>query len=353
MSIEASQLVQFLLGQGILDRADVVSGDLMIGGDMSRHQAYVIMRKHGPSFFAKHVRAGQPAAAETLKHEAVCYRLIAEEPELAALRPVVPRFLAYDAGENMLVTEFVRGADNLLTFHRKQRGFSTSVASALGRTLGDLHRKTAKPKAKELQTMTPWVFSFHLSPIFQQQSAANVHLRQLISTPYFIPTLDRLRQEWQPDAFIHGDLKWENCVLEDGEENGRLLVVDWEIGNLGDPLWDVGSILNSYVGAWVSSIPVVNGEANPAGAEYPLAHIRPAMRSFWESYIESRGVESSARPGMLRRVILFMAARLLQTVYEHSAVATSLSAFSILVLQLVTNLFKEDESGYQLIYEGQ
>jgi hypothetical protein len=75
------------------------------------------------------------------------------------------------------------------------------------------------------------------------------------------------------------------------------------------------------------------------------------MRAFWESYAESRGVFGSETSELLKLSISYMAARLIQTVYEYNVGSTVLSPSSIAILQLTSNLFENVEAGFQLLHE--
>jgi hypothetical protein len=62
---------------------------------------------------------------------------------------------------------------------------------------------------------------------------------------------------WSFDAFTHGDLKFENCVVStDGVADGAadragadpgIRIVDWELADFGDPCWDAGCVVQAYL----------------------------------------------------------------------------------------------------------
>jgi thiamine kinase-like enzyme len=352
MTIDTSNLVQLLLSEGLISQAALISGDVMIGTDLSRHKSYAILLRGGQGLFAKRIRPGQPASAETLLHEARCYQMISTVQSFEPFREIVPKFLAYIPRENLLVMELVDSADNLLTFHRKKQSFSLLVAEKLGKALGLVHKQQHDRPNEPFNNFRPWILSLQESSLYgTPQSGANIELLRLMGGHPFRHKLEELGQNWADTSFVHGDLKWENCILGGGDENGKIYLVDWEIGGFGDPLWDVGSLLSSYVAAWAFSIPIQGGEANPSEAKYPLEAIRPAMRAFWESYAESRGVFGSETSELLKLSISYMAARLIQTVYEYNVGSTVLSPSSIAILQLTSNLFENVEAGFQLLHE--
>ena len=95
------------------------------------------------------------------------------------------------------------------------------------------------------------------------------------------PVGSTLQQTWRRDTLIHGDIKFENCVLThangaqvpDGKDaEVGVKVVGPEIADLGDPRWDVGSMMQSWLACWIFSIPT-DGATDPeqlaARAVYP------------------------------------------------------------------------------------
>ena len=170
-------------------------------------------------------------------------------------------------------------------------------------------------------------------------SGANAGLIQILQQyPAFQQSLDALSAEWQATSLIHGDMKWDNCLV-DGDA-GNVRIVDWELADIGDPSWDVGAVLQSYVSFWVLSLPVdqtTDAEALARGAQYPLENMQAAIRAFWVSYRDSRGVDRGDTT-LLERTIRFAAARMVLTAYETMQFSPHLSAHARYLLQVSLNM---------------
>jgi len=108
----------------------------------------------------------------------------------------------------------------------------------------------------------------------------------------FAGALDELHAAWNPSALIHGDWKMENCLIS--EDGVGLHVVDWELAAWGDPLWDAGTLVQSWWNCWVR-------DPGRCGID----EIRPALRVFLDEY--------GAPPA---NVIAYAGARMLQTAWE-------------------------------------
>src|SRR5260370_39025408 len=139
--------------------------------------------------------------------------------------------------------------------HGSRGRFSTTIARMLGDALGLLHRQTREQRkladdGHRFSDQPPWVLSVHRADLglFLRVSNANIQAIKIIQAfPEFCERLDTLRQGWMVETLIHHDLKWDNCIVsaKSGlQRKVRLMIVDWELANRGDPCWDVGSVFN-------------------------------------------------------------------------------------------------------------
>ena len=62
--------------------------------------------------------------------------------------------------------------------------------------------------------------------------------------------LRHLRATWSHDSVIHGDLTVSNILCHSDVGPHRYILTDWELSGIGDPLWDIGSLVGSL--AWAS-----------------------------------------------------------------------------------------------------
>jgi aminoglycoside phosphotransferase (APT) family kinase protein len=92
----------------------------------------------------------------------------------------------------------------------------------------------------------------------------------------------------------------------------RALVVDWELADLGDPAWDVGSAVAGWIGAAVR--PPDGAHGTPT-RRLDWACARTAVRALWAGYLGT-GTDGAARAALARRAMRFAGARLLQRAFE-------------------------------------
>jgi aminoglycoside phosphotransferase (APT) family kinase protein len=151
-------------------------------------------------------------------------------------------------------------------------------------------------------------------------------------------------------------MKWDNCLVSwpGGEaEPPRMVFVDWELADVGDPCWDVGALIQAYLAAWITSVPQAPGVplrqlAQTASA--PLDRFQPAIGALWHRYATDRGLDADSRARTLDRCVRAAGARMIQTAYESLTEADSVAPHVSLLLQVSLNILtRPGEAAGQLL----
>jgi hypothetical protein len=353
MILSRSNVVHYLLDQGLLSYDAVVDDDLMVADSTRRNHNFKVLCGAGQGFFIKQVKAGDRQIAANLAAEATCYHLARGIPEWPALGAIVPRDVLYDRQRHILVTELLPNAESLMEYHFRLKAFPPEAAALFGGQLGRLHGQPApplegRPEASKFRRQPPWALSAHCDRLFAEISGGSSKLFQIIQGfPDFQRTLDAMRDNWRYDQLVHGDLKWENCVIYplasgDGNLGGR--IVDWELADLGEPAWDVGGMLQSYICFWVISMRF-DADRSLAAVEktaaYPIERMQPSIRAFWQAYVDELKIDTEAADAMLIRSVRYGAARMIQTAYEALQYTAELSPTALALLQVSLNVLKD------------
>ena len=363
MLLNSDSVVHYALQKGFIDFDSVVDGDIKVVEAHRRNRNFKLIRDRHPGLFVKQVQNWEAQAMTTIQRESACYSMARSVPELAALSDLLPRFWAYDPIRHVLVLELLSGYETLSEYHQRTRAFSVDVAEVLAQALGTYHRETRGrlekiPQAGVFPKSTPWALSIHLQQPewFHSISAANSQLLQIVKQyDQFASTLDRLRAHWTSSSLTHGDMKWDNCLIKIDANSvapPTIKVVDWELADLGDPLWDVAAILQSYLSYWILSMRVIAGvsaEQMIAGAPWPLETLQAPMRAFWNTYREVAAIDGKERRAALLRSIRYGAARMIQTAYESLSFAMQVNSNALYLLQVSMNiLLQPEEAALQL-----
>ncbi len=354
MTLSAQKLVRYLLDIGAVDAEAVVDGDLMLCDFTRRHHNVKVLQRRAAGCFVKQAQATQALSGQSLNREAVCYWLVENDARMAGLEPLLPRYRSYDADRQILVIELLPNAENMAEYHHRLGQFPAEVGGLLGRELGRAHcvvpdAAAQTPGMEAFPRAVPWILSIHavVSTQFDRVSAANAQILSLVRQyPEFGAALDELRAGWHVDGLIHGDMKWENCLLvpmpTDAEGPALALkIVDWELADFGDFCWDAGAVFQSYLSAWILSMPQhdeASAEKLVGQAGHSLDAMQPAMARYWQCYAQARALSGERRAAMLRRCVQYAAARMIQTAYEHMSYASSLSMGTLRMLQVSSNI---------------
>jgi hypothetical protein len=349
------RVAAYLIDQGLLDPATIVDGELEVVQLARRHAGIQVRVGGRPApgndhvgYFVKH--AAMPEREAALAHEAAVYAAL-RAPAASRVKPYLPEFVLYDPDEKLLVLKLVAPARTLREYHASSGRFATAPASGLGEALGALHT-TRLRGALSSPPALPWVLRVHQPSFgfFCELSAASVQLLSVLQrSDELCGVLDELEADWSQDGFVHNDVRWDNCLVASRgatRRTRRIKLIDWELGNYGDALWDVGAALSQYLAFWLLSIPAGGDVALrelPHLARHPLDRMQPAIRAFWRHYVATRDGESFDAEAALVRATRYAAGHLVQAAIENAQPAPTLSAFGVLCLQLALNIGIEPE----------
>lgn len=352
MLLSLKNVALYLLECGLIRPEAIVEGDLMVVETPRRNLNFKIIRKMGSGFFVKQIQVWNPQVMAEMQREATCYWLPQHDPGFARLTSIVPKYAHYNPTRNILITELLPDCENLSEYHRRIGTFPVEVAEALGRMLATYQQLangqlSNNPHLASFPRALPWILSIHHhnAAQFNDLSMGNAQMLGIMRQyPDFQQALEALRGQWQTDCLMHGDMKWDNCMVE-GEGNFtealKLRLVDWELADIGDAAWDIGAIFQAYLSFWILSINIPVG-VPPAEslhlAQYRIESMQPALRRFWETYRDARRLVDGAADAFLERSVKYAAARMIQTVYEYMQRAPQLTQNALCLLQVSLNI---------------
>lgn len=362
MFLTASNLAHYLLAQGLVSPATVVNGDFMVVEVGRRNRNYKVILANGAGLFVKQIKDFDAMAISTLQREAACYRIAQSNAAYKELAAVMTRLIEHDASRHCLIVELISGGENLNEYFARTRSFPVEVGRMLGTSLGGCHLTL---RGKPLQTAematfprsAPWILSYHHSRTFPSGSLSGgtAKLVEIVRQhPDLHCSLDRLRNQWRYDSLIHGDMKWDNCIVHPDDDGAlRLKIIDWELVDYGDACWDVGGIFQSYLTSWINTMPLAN-EGTPdrliRNAGLQLESLHPSIRAFWRSYLETSGIPRQHAADHLIRSIEYGAARMVQTAFESLYFLPGMTSHGAMLLQVSLNILRNPMEAATALY---
>jgi len=297
-------------------------------------------------------------------YEAAVYNFFDFEFKGNNVMQSLPKMYSFDIEAKLLLLELITGYINLSDRYLRKGNFSCNVAKKLAEAIADLHKLQGadiikKAEQAGLRDNPPWIFSI-IEPgmwYYLNCSISNIdHIRLIQNVDSFCIAVSNLKKEWKPSCLIHGDLKWDNCLIQakyNSNDSSKIKIVDWEFARIGDPCWDTGTIFSDYLNCWLSSIPIAYADRPKEFLEFarfPLKKMHPAISSFWTNYVKCMNISENESAAMLKRSVSYAGIRLLQTGFELLQVQPTLTANAVFLCQLCFNILSRPlEAAVQLL----
>ncbi|MCG8461761.1 MAG: phosphotransferase, partial [Holophagales bacterium] len=345
MILTASNLLHHLLERGLIDVAPMLLGDVRILEMPRRHRNFMVSLRGGAGWFVKQAQSWDPQTLGCLQREGTCGWLAEHDPAFGPLHGKLPSFLDYDPVRQVLVTELIAGAETLNEHHLRHGMFPIRLGAELGRLLGELHTHVKLPAGSRLEAVFPGDLPRILElqrgslPAFLTFGEATSELvGRIVRDPVLTLGFEQMAADWRRDVLIHGDLKLDNCLLVPSEirSGHELRLIDWELADLGDAGWDVGSVFQTYLAAWIFSqpVPAVGSRELVGFRGPPIERMQPLLHAFWAHYCGVRGFARSERERQLHRSLRLAAARMAQTAFETTVATRHLGVHAWALLGL-------------------
>jgi hypothetical protein len=333
-ALTAGDVVRRLLDAGLIRADDVVDSDLVVRNVSQSNGVYVLsagateLVVKGPPFDGWEDQG-------RLRRER---RFYARVTGSAALQEAAPVPQLVDSPDTLLVLRATRPGETLAERYRKE-GPSPEDARMLGAALGAWRCISGQFADLELPGRRPWVLDA-LEPAPPDDVALSPGASRLADAiraePILSEGLRRLRAAWRQASVMHGDVRWDNAIVDrqpSGQE--RVVLVDWELLDLGEAGWDVaGALADAVVHEAVSSAGAdAVGQFDPMPAS-DLARLSSAVAGLFDAFADA--YRSSAPPAVgeldLSDGLRLLPARVLQIGFLHAAWSDSAELGSALHL---------------------
>lgn len=298
--------------------------------------------------------------------------------ELSYLRPYLPEILHFDAEHSIIVFNYLNDYRDLAAFYGKEKVFSTAIATSIGVVLATIHRATldrqdyqdffiqsdnneAIPDSvarltRGLQRISPEVFGqvpsdgIKFLALYQRYDSLGKAIAQL-------------NQASERCCLTHNDLKlnnillpidWEQAVFK-AEQSGKSIVrlIDWERSAWGDPAFDLGTIVASYLQIWLGSLVTSKAialEESLRLATIPLEMLQPSIAALASAYFEHFPEILARRPDFLKRVMQFSGLALIQGIQATIQYQKTFNNTGICMLQVAKTLLCHPEQFTQTVF---
>jgi thiamine kinase-like enzyme len=291
-------------------------------------------------------------------------------PHKKTLSPFLPELLHFDAENSIIIFRYLDYYRDLMDFYVKESSFPTEISSTIGTLLATIHRDTYQQENhrqffegeansqvgnqvsrlnKGLERIAPEIFSsvpadgLKFFTLYQRYDSLGMAIAELGNA-------------FTPACLTHNDLKLNNILLHtDWQQTDESIIrlIDWERNSWGDPAFDLGTLLGSYIQIWLGSLVISKSlsiEESLGLAMTPLEQIQPSMATLTKAYLETFPEILEHRPDFLLKVVQFAGFALIQQIQAMIQYQKSFGNTGIAMLQVAKSLLCRPERSLPTVF---
>lgn len=375
--LSSQNALEYLIEQGLCTQEEQAQSQVEL--KIAKNFNLLVSLPNGRKLLVKQERytREEKTAGEFLREWRI-RKFLQRFPELSNLRPYLSEILHFDAKHSIIVFNYLDDYRDLANFYTHEKVFSTVIATSIGVVLATIHSATLDHQnyqdffiQQHHDSRTPDQFSKltrgleRVGPdIFGQIPSDGLKfltfyqrydsLRQAIT---------ELNQASERCCLTHNDLKlnnillpnnWEEAVFK-AEQSGESIVrlIDWERSAWGDPAFDLGMIIASYLQIWLGSLVTSKAialEESLRLTTIPLEQLQPSIAALARAYFEYFPEILASRPDFLRRVVQFSGLALIQAIQATIQYQKIFNNTGICMLQVAKTLLCRPELSIQTVF---
>ena len=320
----------------------------------------------------RHLRNGK--TANEFVNEWQFYQLLQNFSELNQLLHTVSEVIYFDKERSILVYKYLQNYSDLSQFYSQENIYPELISAAIGKAISEVHRLTFNVRDYQQFLQFP-----QKSSAYVYNNILNIERlspKILGSTPndclkFFVlyqrfeslrSAILELTQNWHFCCVTHNDLKLNNVLLhqdwqqflqaEKPPEN-LIRLIDWERSAWGDPAWDLGTVVASYLQLWLKSLiadPSISIEESIKLSTTPLKVVQPSIVVLVKSYLQHFPEILQHSPNFLQRVIQVAGLALIESIRAQIEHQKYFGNTSICMLQVAKGLLCRPEKSFTTIF---
>ena len=348
MYLTTNNIVPYLLQKGIMSRSELLHTDWFVSQTDSRKPVLRVVSVDQCGWIVKQPSIRDRHQISLLDREAAIFQLANNMSWARCLKNLMPRFRFYDPGIHALIVEYLPHDTGLIHLRRVLTQ-PRAMGGRLGRALASVH--IAKHKCSSsgdfLSERLPWVFQIDSAQSSEMRSIPEEQVVKIIQNDHqLVSALVRLRREWRYETLIHGDAKLDNVIVRSGNRL-RDWFVDWAFSGIGDPAWDVGTILHSCLLLWLQGVPFKREQSLSDGlrkATLALTIVQTFAREFLSAYRRVRMLRGNLAAAFSRRMSMFAGAALVQSAVAAARVQKVMTQRQLAAIQMGSNIICDPDT---------
>lgn len=312
--------------------------------------------------------------ADEFAREWQIHRLFRSNSEFSQIIYSLSEPIYFDAENSIIIFNYLYEYRDLADFYTQNNIFPLEIAATIGEILGSIHQLTFnRSEYRDLlplkifvhydlelllsvERLTPEVASslsadaLKFFALYQRYDSLRHAIAQLINTI-------------EPCCISHNDLKLNNILLANNWQemiaqksslaNSIIRLIDWEKATWGDPAYDLGILISSYLQAWLLSLitsKTISLEETLNLAKTPLNLVQPSITALTRAYLHNFPEILKLRPNFLQQIVQFAGLGLFSTILSIIQHQKTFSNQGICMLQVAKSLLCRPEQSISTVF---
>ncbi len=347
MKLTPENCYHYLHKRQLINETAVINGNYMIHPVKTRNDNLKILMPPNDSLFVKQLEKDL-VSTSLFNREVLTYQLFKTWGHLLPIATHVPDLVDFDDENNIIVIALVPNSINLAEYYMLHKKFDLNIAEQQAKILSDCHFKLNQQfDTSNYPKTLPWILQInkHRAEDFFVNNTYSAKILTLIKeNDVLTHTLSRLAESWQITHLIHGDIKWINFLIRTNGSEIEQKLIDWELSDIGDPLWDVAGLVQSYISTWIlgfdNSKPFSDTLPEPL-KPFDIKQMQPSAKTFLYKYMALQNYDEDEQLMYLIKTIELTAARILQTSVEGITYHSKIEANNMRCVQVAFNILKD------------
>ncbi|MDB9491726.1 phosphotransferase [Dolichospermum circinale CS-534/05] len=370
-SLSSQNIIQYLKQAGLCSPEDGNLNKSVLPENNHKNWNLLVMLADNRQLLIKQERKiNHDFSFHELFNEWLFHQLLEKFPVIGNIGAIASSLLHFDQENSILVRSYLSEYIELERFYQHSSILPTEIASAIGTTLARLHRSTFnKREYRDFMSTAPaGEFRYNFYNPAQGLPSINPETFGIIPTEALqfhllyqrYETLESaiadLAYQWQPCCLTHNDLQLNNILIHSRwqqSDNCLIRLIDWEACGWGDPAFDLGTLLASYLRIWLSSLvvdPTLELEESLNLAMIPLEVLQPSILALIRAYLHTFPRILEHHQDFIVRVIKFAGLALIQQIQNIIQCQKSFDNRDLCKLEIAKNLLTIPEQSVLTIF---
>ncbi len=370
-SLSSQNVIQYLHKAGLCSAEDGAAYKSVLPENSKKNRNLLVMLADNRQLLIKQERkSNNDQSSHELFNEWLFHQLLEQFPVIGNIGAISSLLLHFDEENSIIVRSYLSEYAELGKFYQHSSILPTDIASAIGTTLAGLHRATFnKREYRDFMSTAPaGQFRYNFYNPAQGIPSINPETFGIIPTEALQfhllyqryesleSAIADLAYEWKPSCLTHNDLHLSNILVHSRWEqldNCLIRLIDWEACGWGDPAFDLGTLLASYLRIWLSSLivdPTLELEESLNLAMIPLEVLQPSILALIRAYLDAFPMILEYHQDFITRVVKFAGLALIQQIQHRIEWEKSFDNSNLCMLEVAKSLLTIPEQSVLTIF---